>query len=152
MTISDTPIVDISPLTSNDALVGLDISRTAVSDISPLSAMASLSWVAMSEIDIASLAGISGAGVRKLTLADGTLSSLDGLIELPNLRVLSVPGNRLTSLQTMDDLGPALLDARDNPLDESADVVAQSLCDRGWAVATDRVSCGDHCLFDNCTL
>lgn len=60
----------------------------------------------------------------------------------------------LASLETLGLTGvvPAWLVISDNPLGDDAQAAIQALCDRGWAVTSDILSCGNTCLFEDCTL
>jgi hypothetical protein len=112
-------------------LSDLDVSSTDVADLSPLS---------------------GGLQLARLDASQTRVTSLAGLVDLPLLRTFCCKGSALTSLGSIDSLGPALLDVTANPLSPDAELTIERLCATGWAVFWDGGTCGSPCRFESCTL
>ena len=152
VSISDTAVSDLSPL-SKQALQSLSADGTLVTDLTPLAGSSgTLTFLDVSRTPVTSLAPLSGAAMLETVYASNArLETLAGLHDLPELRHLVVSGNAISDLSPLTALSPLWLDVTQNPLDNAAAGIIQSLCAAGWAVNYEDTSCGNTCDFVSCT-
>ncbi|MEL7315008.1 MAG: leucine-rich repeat domain-containing protein [Cyanobacteria bacterium J06559_3] len=129
--LSNSQIVDLTPLASLTHLHRLDLSRNQVADVAPLASLTNLTGLYLSDneiVDVASLARLNR--LSELSLAGNTIADVAPLANLTNLATLDLYNNAITDVAPLAALSElTLLYLGENPLrDRACPVQPETIC------------------------
>ena len=103
--ISETAIVDLSPLATMKGLKVLRFTGTKISDLSPLAGLESLEEIDALDSKVADLSPLSALpALRELRVMDCPVKSIEPLRTIRSLERVDIAGTEVTSLEPLYDL------------------------------------------------
>ncbi|MBW4460651.1 MAG: leucine-rich repeat domain-containing protein [Nodosilinea sp. WJT8-NPBG4] len=103
--LDQTQVSDLSPLSGLTQLRILSLSQTQVSDLSPLSGLTQLSELYLDQTQVSDLSPLSGlTQLRILSLSQTQVSDLSPLSGLTQLRILSLSQTQVSDLSPLNNL------------------------------------------------
>lgn len=117
LSISDTQVGSLDPLTNIKSLVHLDARGTKITDIGPLTHLTNLTWLDLSDTPIADFSPIARLqNLRHLYVAQTSIDSLAPIARLAKLEALSIFDTNVTNIAALQGLR-GMLDENDPQAD-----------------------------------